>query len=504
MNRFRLTNATIVDGTGRDPFTGDLTVEGSKITEGAAAVVIDCAGFAIAPGFIDAHSHSDLQSVEGRREKLLQGVTSEVVGNCGFSAFPCREEALAIREFANGIFRGGDDWGWRSARDYLDALGPAATSVSSLVGHGTLRIACSGDVDRMEGVLDEALGEGACGFSTGLMYAPGSFAPKAELLRLCAVTARKGRIYATHIRDYSGGLVEAVDEQIDLARRSGCRLQISHFQAVGQRFWPQQQIALDHIERARAESIDIAFDCYPYVAGSTVLTQLLPQWTLEGGIGALLDRLSGPLRDRIIDETDRGLAQTWADIYIAAVAHDGAGLVGRNLVQIADERGCPPAQAAVDLLIEQDGAVNILEFNQSEANLRQTLTHPLSMVISDGFYVKGRPHPRLHGTFPTLLGEYVRTRGWLSLAEAVRKITSAPAERFGMRDRGRLAPGYKADLVIFDPGRIGSPATYSDPEQRPEGVTAVFRAGKIAWLSDSSDGRRFQALRDAARPKLTQ
>jgi dihydroorotase/N-acyl-D-amino-acid deacylase len=227
----------------------------------------------------------------------------------------------------------------------------------------------------------------------------------------------------------------------------------------------------------------VAFDCYPYRAGSTVLTQILPQWALDGGVSGLLARLADPSeRSRIASETEAGLAWNWSDIFISAVASEANQVtVGRNLAQLAEERGREPAEIVLDLLEEEQGRVNMLSFNQSEENLRRTLTHSLSTVISDGFYVKGRPHPRLHGTFPALLGTVSRRWGWLPLEEAVRKITSAPAERFGLSDRGRLAPGFFADITVFDAHEIDSPASYDNPEAAPHGVHYVFRNGRLEW-----------------------
>jgi dihydroorotase/N-acyl-D-amino-acid deacylase len=457
--------------------------------------VIDCTGLAVTPGFIDAHSHSDLQVLENRPEKVRQGVTAEVVGNCGFSAYPAPPDPKPLREFANGIFCGDDRWGWASAREYLKAAAASPTvNVASLVGHGSLRIAVAGhklgplsarELDAMENLLDEALSDGACGFSTGLMYAPGSSAPREELERLCRVVARHDKIYATHMRSYFSGLLDAVGEQLELARRTGCRLQISHLQAVGAANWRLQAPALERIEKARQEGIDVGFDCYPYVAGSTVLTQALPQWTLEGGLEGLLARLGDPgERARIARETEASIEWRWSDIYISAVASErNRAAVGRNLAELAEQRDKKPVDVMLDLLAEEKGAVNMLCFNQSEENLRQTLTHPLSVIISDGFYVRGRPHPRLHGTFPHWLGWCVRQQRWLSLAEAVHKITDQPAQRFTLRQRGRIEPGYYADITIFDPQAVSSPATYEEPERPPVGIRYVIRNGRIQWAA---------------------
>lgn len=498
MERIWLRNGVIIDGSGAPPSPGDVLMEGDRIAavgsfrELPEARQIDCAGLTVTPGFIDAHSHSDLQVLENLPEKSLQGVTSEVVGNCGFSPYPAAGDRKPLHEWANGIFRGDDRWGWSSAKEYLSDIAHSAKLVSadSLIGHGTLRIARAGTqqgplpektVDAMEQCLDDALASGACGFSTGLMYAPGSSAPFDELARLCKVVAKRGKVYATHMRSYGAALVDAVEEQLNLARASGARLQISHFQAAGRRNWAQQARALELVEHAQKEGIDVAFDCYPYVAGSTVLTQFLPQWTLDGGSDALIGRLSdAATRAKIAKETVDAMAHDWSDIYISSVGSAAnQHVVGTNLQQIAEARGTAPIDAMVDLLIEEHAVVNMISFNQSDDNLRQTLTHPSSIIISDGFYVKGRPHPRLHGTFPLWLGEMCRNRGWLPLHEAVHKITGRPAARFAMSDRGLLKPGYRADVTVFDAGTVMSPATYDKPEQAPIGIRHVFRGGRM-------------------------
>lgn len=496
--RTLMTNGRVVDGTGSPARSAEVLIDGVRIAEIAPKIdvaadrTIDCKGMVVAPGFIDAHSHSDLQVLENLGDKTRQGVTSEVVGNCGFSAFPCGSHAAELREFANGIFCGGNEWGWRSAAEYVAEAQRKAGQASAfpLIGHGTLRIAHAGlrqgalegaMVDEMCGTVDEAISGGAIGFSTGLMYAPGSSAPFEELARLCQAVARRDAIYCTHMRNYAGELLEAIDEQVALARASGCRLQISHLQTVGRTNWPKQEQAFEKIEAARRSGIDVEFDIYPYLAGSTVLSQLLPQSALDGGIGALMGRLTNPAkRGEIAKETENMLARRWSDVLISGVGTAGnQPLVGMTMEEIAEQRGVRPVDAVIDLLIEEEAAVQMICFNQSEPNLRALLTHPLCTVISDGFYVKGRPHPRLFGTFPELLGRYCRELQWFPLETAVHKITGKPARRFGLKGRGVLEAGAWADVTVFDPETIGSPATYSDPKQPPTGIAHVMREGRM-------------------------
>ena len=283
----------------------------------------------------------------------------------------------------------------------------------------------------------------------------------------------------------SAGLVEATREQIRLADQTGCRLQISHLQAAGRENWHLQELALAEIESARMRGMDVEFDIYPYQYGSTVLTQLLPQWTLEGGIQALLGRLSNPeLSARIADQMSDTGPKLWADVIVSSLdSADNADLIGKHIGEIAERRGCSPERCAIDLLLEEEANVNIISFNQSEGNLRQLITHALCSVITDGFYVKGRPHPRLHGTYPELLGELVRNKQWLSLTDAIHKSTGQPAARLRLMDRGLLQRGYRADLTIFDPTGIASRSTYSDPAQSPAGISAVFKNGSVVWGS---------------------
>ncbi len=497
MSMIAFVNGTIVDGSGRDPYRGFVRCDGDRIVEVSSAEParfereIDCSGLAIAPGFLDLHSHSDLQALDGARlEKAKQGVTAEVVGNCGFSPFPRDGHAADVRDFARGIFREDGDWGWESARDYLNAAASSsgATEVHALAGHGSLRVAVAGmrqrittpHRERMGQLLEAALDEGCAGFSTGLMYAPGSSAGPREIEPFLSLVSARDRLYATHMRSYSSGLIAALREQIGMARNTGCRIQISHLQAAGRANWGLIADALGEIEAARRDGIDIEFDIYPYQCGSTVLTQWLPRWALDGGMDAMCKRLSNERdRHRVAQHIESTIPQGWDDVTVTGVRSEAnTALVGSTLADIAKRWSSEPVEAMLELLLQERGAVNVVSFNQSEENLRALLTHPLCSVISDGFYVRGLPHPRLHGTFPELLGTVVREKKWMTLAEAVHKITAKPAARLGLKERGLIARGYRADLVVFDPDRIASPATYQKPEQDPVGIAAVYRGGR--------------------------
>lgn len=491
-----LKDALIVDGLNTPRSHGDLLIQDERIVAVGSlvapceATVVDLAGRVLAPGFIDLHSHSDAKLLDGNPVKTLQGVTTEVVGNCGFSIFPnCGAEG-AVGAYNDGILC--DVRTFARAADFLAACNQHSRNahVESLVGHGTLRTAALALKPHLHGaalseflcdLLEEALLEGAAGFSSGLMYAPGATAPTEELEALCSVVARHNKLYATHMRSYSWTLEEAVEEQLHLARKTGCRLQISHLQAAGQLNWHRQQHALDAIESAFAKGIDVAFDCYPYLAGSTVLSQLLPQEIWVEGFESFTTRIaSDAARNEVSRWIENNTAQRWADIFISAHAplESGQSLLQTTIAQFAEQEAVEPGEAVLRLIERTRGDINIVAFNQSEENLRQLITHPLSSIISDGLFSRGIPHPRLYGSFVSLLGYYVHQCGWLSLEEAVHKITAAPAARIQLVDRGRLAKGCVADLVCFDPEHVSSPANYANPRALPFGIHSVYRNGK--------------------------
>lgn len=492
-----LANATVMDGTGGPAQDVDIMIQGDRITEvgriarTARHKVIDCANLHIAPGFIDVHSHSDKEVLQHLPNKVLQGVTSEIVGNCGYSLFPTHPNPEGIR-LTGEIFDGEPEEGMATVADYFEAVRKAEprVNVAALTGHGALRIFAlkvrenpsAEEMSMMERQLEECLGEGAIGLSTGLNCLPSSFADLDELIRLCKVVRKYDGFYTTHMRDYKFKVVEAVDEALTVARDASVPVQISHLQVIGKKNWDKLDIVLDHIQQAANNGVDVAIDAYPYLAGSCSLTQFLPGWCQAGGLPRLLEHLAEPdTHQRIALETDEGMSNTWDDLVICDVHSEGnQNLIGKSIAEIASLRNKRPQDVALDLLLEEDGYVFIISFNSNEANLRKVLTHPLTSIITDGMVLEGMSHPRTFGTYPKFLGEYVIAKGWLSLEEAIAKTSGLPARRFKLKDRGVLSPGKFADLVVFDARKIGTTADYSNPDRQPEGIVHVLVNGEFS------------------------
>jgi len=500
-----------MDGTGNSWFFGDVGIKDGKIVEVGRVnqrgrEKIDAGGQVVAPGFIDGHCHSDLMVLDDPRSeiKLQQGVTTEVVGNCGMTPAPFAPQNLdLLRTYVEPVLGNtGREWRWETVEQYFDALLEAEPSenVATYVGHGTLRIAVMGfedrpasgeELDRMKRLLEEALQAGVIGLSLGLMYAPGNYTPREELAELCSVLTRYDGLLATHIRGEGNSLIPSIEEVIWIAERSGVPLQISHLKAAGGGNWGRVTRAMELIEEARSRVLDVTCDVYPYTAGSTSLTTLLPPWALEGGVSQTLERLGDPTSRKRIkaelrqehDDWDNLVASTgWDSVYISSLSrgHD-ANLAGKNVLEVSESRGVDPEDCMRDLLLEQDGKVSIVFFHMAGSDVEQVIGWERSLIASDSLHDQAeKPHPRLYGTFPHVLARYVREKKLLSLEEAVRKMTSFPARRFNLGKRGLIAPGYAADLVVFDPQTILDTATYEDPKHFPEGISHVLVNGTKA------------------------
>lgn len=504
-----LRNGTVFDGLGGGPVDADLVINAGRVVSIAksapdkGAVEIDVRGKAVAPGFIDIHSHGDGSLWEDPRAESLirQGVTTIVVGQDGSSPAP-RPAAGRSGERATQLARFSDLW------KSLDQLHPSV-NVASMVGLGTVRGIVVGNADRpattaelaqMRALVEQALADGACGVSTGLEYTPGAFAPRAELIELSKPLASRGLPYATHMRNEDDKLIDAIDEAIAVARGAGCSLQISHLKTQGPRNWGKLDAAFARIADARKAGCDAQFDRYPYIAYQTGLTNLFPVWSRDGSTDAFLARVITPgTMERIKRETlaKVDLIGGWDNVMIANVVDPGdRAAEGARLGTFAQSQGIDPYDVAVALLQRSHGNVGMVGFAMSEENLDRILAHPQGMVCSDGgaFAIdgparSGHPHPRGLGTFPRVLSRYVRERKVLTLAQAINKMTALPASRIKLRDRGRLAPKMPADVVVFDPGTVRDMATYENPFQYPEGIDVVIVNGAIALRDGQRDDR---------------
>jgi N-acyl-D-amino-acid deacylase len=482
--------ATILDGSGGPAFAGDVGVRGARIEAvgalpggGAAAREIDGGGLVLAPGFVDAHTHDDgaLVAHPGMEFKLSQGVTSVVVGNCGFSAAPnLGGGAGGALSFGRAERR--DLTGYLAA---VDAARPAVNAVA-LVGHNTLRAQLAPDTARapsaallatMRGEVERALAQGACGFSTGLVYTPGRHAATEEVIELARPLAAHGALYATHLRNEGDHLLTAVEEALRIGREARCAVHVSHHKSAGLANFGRVPDSLRLIDRANASGMDVTLDVYPYTASS------------------------GPMAEYFrLDRLDLELAAATQ----LASCPDFPEWEGRGLADLARETG-EPLEAITRRILGAPRARETLciQFVMDEGDVEANLRHPRAMIGSDGIPdLRGRPHPRLFGTCPRVLARYVRERGVLPLAEAVRRMTSLPAERFGLAARGRVAPGAFADLVLFDAASIADAATYADPKRESQGVACVVVNGAVAFERGRHTGiGAGRALRYRAEPE---
>ncbi|MFD0575619.1 N-acyl-D-amino-acid deacylase family protein [Dactylosporangium darangshiense] len=505
-----LQGGTVLDGTGAPGVVADVLVRDGVVAAigpglRADGPVFDATGRVVCPGFVDIHTHSDLTLLSDPRalSKVHQGVTTEVVGNCGLGVAPLPPGAdvAAIRQAVSYLDLDLDPavaLDWHDLPGYLAAVAAARPSlnVAALVGHVALHAAVCGfddrpagsdELDRMCGLLADALDAGALGLSTGLVYAPLTYVREEELTALAGVIAAAGAVFTWHVRSYDDGLLDSVAQALRVARATGCRTQISHLAAVGRRNWGTVRRALDLVEAANADGLRVGVDIYPYLHGNAPLSQLLPAWAQEGGASAWAPRLrDAGVRERIVAGwADRPTG--WEEITVSWTSRgDADPVVGRT---VADLGG---AGAALDLLAELGAGVMMTAGGRSEDDLRAVLTHPDAVVASDGLALDpggvtgaGMPHPRSYGCFPRYLERYAT-----DLPDAIRRCTSAPASLIGLPDRGVLRTGAPADVVVFDPAAIAGPATFTAPHQLAAGIDLVLVGGAPTVERGAHTGRR--------------
>jgi N-acyl-D-amino-acid deacylase len=504
-----ITGGTIVDGTGTPGRPGTLAVVDGRIRVLAAAdpapahvgQAIDATGRVVAPGFIDLHSHGGLVILADpyHEPKVRQGVTTEVVGvdGNGFAPFLRREDLEAFVHLDSGLDGRPDlDYDWDTVASYLARYdGTVSLNVATLIGNSPLRIAALGwaDVpadavalDRMRGLLRDGMAEGAFGLSSGLDYPPGGYASTAELAALTEEAGRHGGFYHTHVRYPLGDrYLDPFREAIDIGRRAGAPAHITHFyHRLTHPGGPEPLVAL--VDDARAEGLDVTFDTYPYEWAATRLLIQLPQWIQAGGPGPLKQRLADrSARDRVRAEFEaRGASYAspagWADVRLGAFHRpENLQWESRTVADVMAETGHDALDVICDLLLAEDLGVGQVTSGPAEATLPLFVKHPIGMVGTDSTFLGDKPSPRTYGSYPRILGQFVRDDALLSVEEAIRKMTSAPAARLGLRDRGVIRDGAIADLVVFDPATVRSTATYDEPRSYPVGIDHVIVAGTL-------------------------
>ena len=497
-------NGRIVDGSGKPSYDGDVGVRGDRIeaiddlSAASGARVIDARGKIVCPGFMDMHALSDIMLLaEPEHEgKIRQGITTELLGNDGLSYAPVSPPLLQeLRRYLSGLYGNPEiPWNWSSVGDYLARFdGRVAVNVAYLIPHCVLRLGAMGwqqrspsarEMAAMQAMIEKGMEDGAVGFSTGLSYPPNSYADTDELIQLCRAVAQHNGFYVTHMRNYFDQIFEALSEAIRIGREAQVPVMISHLKIGSARHRGKAGEILALIDQARRDGVDVTMNCYPYQAGSGPLFRLLPDWSAEGGPDAMTARLSKRATRQEIAAYFREADFDWQACAISAVGSEAnKRLEGQTFDRAIRDSGKDPVDFICDLLLQEDFEVSIINFAGDEAeaadDIKAIMTHPATMVCTDGLLIGGSPHPRTFGAFARFLRLYARDQRALSWEEAIRKLSSLPAQRLGFQARGLLKRGFAADIVVLDSERVADRSTFEDGRQYAIGIDYVVVNGRL-------------------------
>lgn len=513
---------TVVDGTGAAGFLANVLIDGDKIAQvgdiapTADMEVIDATGLIVSPGFIDTHSHSDLQVLlePAVAPKVLQGITTEILGQDGISMAPLPIEYISPwRKNLAGLDGDSDDINWEfvNTEGYLKMIDDVKPGLNEcyLVPHGNIRMEAMGlenrlpdeeELEKMRVITRREMEAGAIGLSTGLIYMPCAYSESTEIIEMCKVVAEFDGSFVIHQRSEADTILDSMKEVIKIGRESGVKIHYSHFKVCGKKNWDKIDQVVELLEQAKAEGIRVSFDQYPYVAGSTMLGVILPPWVHDGGTDNVLKRLADPeLRKKMVADIEVGIPG-WDNfvefagldqIFVTSVKNaKNEDAIGLNLIQLGELRGKDAYEATFDLLLEEENAVGMVDFYGTEEHVQLFMKRPEMNACTDGL-LGGKPHPRVFGAFPRILGKYVREDKALTLEEAIYKMTEKPATTFNMTGRGRIAPGYCADITVFNAETIIDKGTFTDPVQYPEGIEYVIIGGGVTVSKGQLTGQRY-------------
>jgi len=501
-------NGKIISGLGNPWYYGDIAIGNNKIIkiscfpkEITAAKIIDAKGLYIAPGFIDGHSHSDLFILTHplAEQKIMQGITTENIGMDGMSVAPIDEINISDwKKHLSGLDGSPDiEWSWRNFSDYLNIIAQANPSdnISSYVGLGTIRLKVLGmtdrlatddEIEKMKRIIIQSMEAGARGISAGLVYPPGSYQTSSEIIELVKTIKEYNGIFNIHIRNESNNIINSIKEVIEISKKSEVPVIITHFKIMGRENWGASEEAINLIDNSRQEGVDITLEQYPYTACSTMLHAVIPPWYHANGSEKLIQNLiedkeliKQDIQNRL-DWENYPKISGWENIYVSSIKSIGNKIFeGKSITEIASMRSISdPTDAALELLAEEELAVGMIAYCTNEKEIINIMNHPSVSFITDGL-LGGKPHPRVYGTFPRILGRYVREKGIISLEEAIRKMTSLPAEKLRLRNKGKIEENFDADITIFDLENIIDRATYENPRQFSSGIEWVLVNGKI-------------------------